>query len=99
MQIQPSKATLGATVTDVDLAGIDDADFRAIENAWHRFAVLVFPGQHLSDAKPGDIAIWDNRCVLHRGRPWPEDQPRVMARSTVAGEDPDNEWAIAAGAP
>ena len=44
--------------------------------------------------QPGDIAIWDNRCVLHRGRPWPEDQPRVMARSTVAGDDPDNEWAI-----
>ncbi|MDE0440813.1 MAG: TauD/TfdA family dioxygenase [Gammaproteobacteria bacterium] len=47
--IQPSNATVGATVTDVDLAGIDDADFRAVESAWHRFAVLVFPGQHLSD--------------------------------------------------
>ena len=41
----------------------------------------------------GDIAIWDNRCVLHRGRPWPAGQARVMARSTVAGEDPNNEWA------
>ncbi len=46
--------------------------------------------------QPGDIAIWDNRCVLHRGRPWPPGQPRVMARSTVAGEDADNEWAIGA---
>lgn len=45
--------------------------------------------------QPGDIAIWDNRCVLHRGRPWPLDQPRVMARSTVAGEAADNEWAVA----
>lgn len=44
--------------------------------------------------RPGDIAIWDNRCVLHRGRPWPAEQPRVMARSTVAGDDPDNEWAM-----
>ena len=44
--------------------------------------------------RPGDIAIWDNRCVLHRGHPWPLEQARVMARSTVAGEDPDNEWAI-----
>ena len=44
--------------------------------------------------QPGDIAIWDNRCVLHRGRPWPADQPRTMARSTVAGEDADNEWAL-----
>ena len=45
--------------------------------------------------RPGDIAIWDNRCVLHRGRPWPPGQARVMARSTVAGDDPDNEWAMA----
>lgn len=44
--------------------------------------------------RPGDIAIWDNRCVLHRGRPWPAEQARVMARSTVAGEDANNEWAL-----
>ena len=44
--------------------------------------------------RPGDIAIWDNRCVLHRGRPWPAGQARVMARSTVAGDDADNEWAF-----
>ena len=49
MHIQPSNATLGATVTDIDLAKVDDASFKAIENAWHEFAVLVFPGQHLSD--------------------------------------------------
>ena len=42
----------------------------------------------------GDIAIWDNRCVLHRGRPWPPGQARVMARSTVAGDEQDNEWAM-----
>lgn len=45
----------------------------------------------------GDIVIWDNRCVLHRGHPWPDDQPRVMARSTVAGDTPDNEWAMPEG--
>ena len=44
--------------------------------------------------QPGDIAIWDNRCVVHRGRPWPAEQPRIMARSTVAGDEPANEWAL-----
>ena len=53
------------------------------------------PRTHRHRWQPGDIVIWDNRCVLHRGRPWPLDQARVMARSTVAGDDPDNEWAIA----
>ena len=41
----------------------------------------------------GDIALWDNRCVLHRGHSWPFDQPRVMKRTTVAGEG-DNAWAL-----
>ena len=40
----------------------------------------------------GDIVIWDNRCVLHRGLVWPEDQARVMARTTIAGDDAGNEW-------
>ena len=42
----------------------------------------------------GDLVMWDNRCVLHRGRPSPPDQARVMRRTTVAGDAPDNEWAI-----
>lgn len=43
--------------------------------------------------QPGDVSIWDNRCVLHRGHRFPSDQRRVMARATVAGDDPENEWA------
>ncbi|MGY9071677.1 MAG: TauD/TfdA dioxygenase family protein [Acidimicrobiales bacterium] len=41
----------------------------------------------------GDLVIWDNRAVLHRGHPWPEGEARHMVRTTVAGDDPDNEWA------
>ncbi len=44
--------------------------------------------------RAGDIGIWDNRCVLHRGHPWPEHQQRVMVRSTVAGELPGNPWVL-----
>ena len=42
----------------------------------------------------GDLVLWDNRCVLHRARPTPVDQPRKMIRSTVAGDALDNEWAL-----
>ncbi|HEY7540620.1 MAG TPA: TauD/TfdA family dioxygenase [Methylomirabilota bacterium] len=39
--------------------------------------------------RPGDLVMWDNRCVLHRGRPWDESRyRRVMHRTTVAGEGP-----------
>lgn len=47
----------------------------------------------------GDLVIWDNRAVLHRGHTWPDDQPRTMVRTTVAGDDPDNEWAERDGMP
>lgn len=36
-----------------------------------------------------DLVMWDNRCVLHRGRPWDAARHRrVMRRTTVAGEGP-----------
>ena len=40
----------------------------------------------------GDLVMWDNRCVLHRGRPYPPDQAREMRRTTVAGEAANNDW-------
>jgi alpha-ketoglutarate-dependent 2,4-dichlorophenoxyacetate dioxygenase len=41
----------------------------------------------------GDAVLWDNRSVLHRGRPWPPGEARVMKRTTIAG-DGDNEWTL-----
>ena len=32
-----------------------------------------------------DLVVWDNRTVLHRGRPWERTQKRVMHRTTVVG--------------
>jgi alpha-ketoglutarate-dependent 2,4-dichlorophenoxyacetate dioxygenase len=39
--------------------------------------------------QPGDVIMWDNRCVLHRGRPWPDDQPRHVVRTTITATDAD----------
>ena len=44
--------------------------------------------------RAGDLVIWDNRCVLHRGQTWPGDQARVMARTTIAGAAARNEWTL-----
>jgi alpha-ketoglutarate-dependent 2,4-dichlorophenoxyacetate dioxygenase len=36
-----------------------------------------------------DLVMWDNRCVLHRGRVWDAaTYRRVMRRTTVAGDGP-----------
>ena len=36
----------------------------------------------------GDLVIWDNRSVLHRGRTYDPTERRVMHRATVAGDGP-----------
>ena len=35
---------------------------------------------------PGDVVVWDNRCVLHRARPYDHREARVMMHVRVAGE-------------
>ena len=39
---------------------------------------------------PGDVVIWDNRCVLHRARPFDHSHARVLHHTRVAG-DPASE--------
>ncbi len=34
---------------------------------------------------PGDLVMWDNRCVLHRARPWDLDEPRLMKHTRISG--------------
>jgi alpha-ketoglutarate-dependent 2,4-dichlorophenoxyacetate dioxygenase len=35
----------------------------------------------------GDLVIWDNRCTMHRGRPYDEaNYRRVLHRTTVSDE-------------
>jgi len=45
--ITPTSATLGAIVTDVNLSALDDAQWPTIEDAFHQYGLLIFPGQHL----------------------------------------------------
>jgi alpha-ketoglutarate-dependent 2,4-dichlorophenoxyacetate dioxygenase len=38
--------------------------------------------------RTNDLVIWDNRRLMHRARPFPEDQPRDMRRTTLIGDGP-----------
>ena len=39
--------------------------------------------------KPRDLVMWDNRCALHRGRPWDAaNHRRIMRRTTLLGDGP-----------
>ncbi len=44
---------------------------------------------YLHHWRPGDVVMWDNRATLHRGRPWPDDQPRHMIRTTISATAAD----------
>ncbi len=37
----------------------------------------------------GDVLIWDERCALHRGRPWPYEQPRTLKSICCSATESD----------
>ena len=37
----------------------------------------------------GDVIMWDNRATMHRGRPWPANEPRYMVRTTISASAAD----------
>ena len=46
--VKPLDATFGAIVTDLKLSQCDDALFEKLYETWLEYALLLFPGQHLS---------------------------------------------------
>jgi alpha-ketoglutarate-dependent taurine dioxygenase len=44
--------------------------------------------------RPGDVALWDNRRLMHRGEPWDLGRPRMLYHTRIAG-DPQTEYAPA----
>jgi alpha-ketoglutarate-dependent 2,4-dichlorophenoxyacetate dioxygenase len=39
--------------------------------------------------RQGDAVMWDNRAMLHRGRPWNYTEERTMVRTTISATDAD----------
>lgn len=48
MEIKRLNASFGASVTDIDLAGLDDPTFAELYRHWLQYALLIFPAQFLS---------------------------------------------------
>lgn len=50
--------------------------------------LIVFATQdrfvYTHDWRVGDLVVWDNRCTMHRGRPYDLSQRRVLHRTTVS---------------
>jgi alpha-ketoglutarate-dependent 2,4-dichlorophenoxyacetate dioxygenase len=68
--------------------GMDEAAGRALIDDLMEAATA--PGlayQH--KWKNDDVVMWDNRATMHRGRPWPAEEPRLMIRTTISATDVD----------
>jgi alpha-ketoglutarate-dependent 2,4-dichlorophenoxyacetate dioxygenase len=68
--------------------GMDDRDARQLlaqllDEATRREFVYVHKW------RTGDAVMWDNRAMLHRGRPWDYTKERSMVRTTISATEAD----------
>jgi alpha-ketoglutarate-dependent 2,4-dichlorophenoxyacetate dioxygenase len=53
-------------------------------------AAATAPGtNYVHEWKSGDVVMWDNRATMHRGRPWPAHEARLMVRTTISATAAD----------
>lgn len=57
------------------------------------------PRVHRHTWAPGDLAVWDNRCVLHRARPYDPSEARFMVHTRVAGDQATEQAPMVAAPP
>ena len=68
--------------------GLPEAEGTALIDELISFATR--PGYvYVHDWRPGDVLIWDERAVLHRGRPWPYGEERTLASICVSAREAD----------
>ena len=82
MKIQPSNATLGATITEIRLHELGDREWQAIEDALHRHAVLVFAAANLDEQQ--HPAFSRRFGPLDRTLSQRTEQPEISLVSNVA---------------
>jgi taurine dioxygenase len=56
---------------------------RRLADDLNRFATSRDEWIYTHAWQPGDLLVWDNRCLLHRGTPHDSGQARVMLRAVV----------------
>ena len=73
------------------IPGMDDGEAQALLDELLDTACQP-PRIYTQKWVPGDLLIWDNRCILHRARPYDTSQIRILQGTRIAG-DPATELA------
>jgi alpha-ketoglutarate-dependent taurine dioxygenase len=76
-----------------NIPGMSEPESEALLNELIDFACRK-PRVYYHDWRPGDVVVWDNRCLLHQATPWDMKQRRIMWHTRIAG-DPATESAAA----
>jgi alpha-ketoglutarate-dependent 2,4-dichlorophenoxyacetate dioxygenase len=70
------------------IEGLDDAAGKKLLG--ELMAAATAPGvSYVHPWHKGDVIMWDNRATMHRGRPWPANEPRYMVRTTISASAAD----------
>jgi alpha-ketoglutarate-dependent 2,4-dichlorophenoxyacetate dioxygenase len=71
-----------------EVEGMDYATGRALID--ELTAAATAPGARYEHKwRNGDVVMWDNRATMHRGRPWPAHEARLMVRTTISATAAD----------
>jgi len=73
------------------ILGMPEAEGRSLIAKLNNFATQP-EFVHTHKWQANDLVMWDNRMVMHRGRPYEARYKRIMHRTTIAGEAQNNPW-------
>ena len=101
LTIRPVTDAVGAEISGVNLAQLNDAEFSQIEQAWNRHSALLFRDQKLTD---DDLLAFSRRFgeldpppVQEHGRQSPEGYPDIYVVSNVLDDKGAPIGALGAG--
>jgi alpha-ketoglutarate-dependent taurine dioxygenase len=78
------------------IPGLTEAESERLLDELVTFACQP-PRIHMHTWRPGDVVVWDNRCLLHRARPYDHAEQRTMRHVRISG-DPVSERSLNAEA-
>lgn len=70
------------------IEGMEAAAGKKLIDELMEFATAPGTG-YLHQWRRGDVVMWDNRATMHRGRPWPAHEARLMVRTTISATKAD----------
>ena len=74
------------------IPGLERSESRELLESLTEFIVSEPSRVYTHHWQTGDTLFWDNRCILHRARPYDYSKPRVLIGTRIAG-DPESELA------